>query len=77
MSNKPLKPKTMADLEANDCRWPIGDPRQSDFHFCGAQKMLGRPYCTHHWQMSYEPSKARPAQGSKPAPVAIPVNRAA
>lgn len=77
MTTKTLKPKTMASLEANDCRWPIGDPRHADFHFCGAQKLLGRPYCAHHWQLSYEPSKTRQAQNGKQAPVALPVGRAA
>ena len=30
--SKALKQKTLNDLEANDCRWPIGDPRHPDFH---------------------------------------------
>lgn len=53
MSSKKSKAKTVETLEANDCRWPIGDPRHPDFHFCGAQQVLGRPYCEHHWQMSF------------------------
>lgn len=59
MTKKAIKNKTLADLDANDCRWPIGDPRHPDFHFCGAQKLLGRPYCAQHWQMSFEPRKPR------------------
>jgi GcrA cell cycle regulator len=51
--------KTVATLEANDCRWPIGDPRHADFHFCGAQKSAGRPYCEHHWHLSFTPARPR------------------
>jgi GcrA cell cycle regulator len=29
------------------CMWPIGDPKQAGFHFCGAPSEAGRPYCTH------------------------------
>ena len=36
---------TFADLEANQCRWPIGDPRAPDFGFCGQERLPGRPYC--------------------------------
>lgn len=53
MSSKPRKPKTVLDLESSDCRWPIGDPRQPGFHFCGTQVALGRPYCIEHWQLSF------------------------
>ena len=53
--------KTVANLEAKDCRWPIGDPRQEDFHFCGAHRMPGRPYCELHWRMSLQPERTREA----------------
>jgi GcrA cell cycle regulator len=49
--------KTVATLERNDCRWPIGDPRQPDFHFCGAPKLPDRPYCEIHWRMAFQPSR--------------------
>jgi GcrA cell cycle regulator len=43
----------------NDCRWPIGDPQHADFHFCGAPRASGRPYCQAHTQASIQPSKPR------------------
>ena len=46
--------KTVANLEARDCRWPIGDPREAGFHFCGAPHIAGRPYCELHWRMSFQ-----------------------
>jgi len=36
------------DLEAHHCRWPVGDPKEAGFGFCGAAPALGQPYCRHH-----------------------------
>lgn len=38
----------MAHLGAHACKWPIGDPKSSDFSFCGRQAD-GR-YCAAHEQ---------------------------
>jgi GcrA cell cycle regulator len=35
------------------CMWPIGDPKQAGFHFCGAPSEPGRPYCTQHCAAAY------------------------
>jgi GcrA cell cycle regulator len=35
------------------CLWPIGDPNDPDFHFCGASAQPGKPYCTEHAQRAY------------------------
>jgi hypothetical protein len=59
MSKKVKKMKTVSNLETDDCRWPIGDPRDADFHFCGARQVSGRPYCETHWRMSFVPSRPR------------------
>lgn len=59
MTKNAQKIKTLINLEACDCRWPIGDPRQEGFHFCGAQQALGRPYCTEHWALSLDTIKAK------------------
>ena len=58
MTNKANKNKLkgLIDLEARDCRWPIGDPRQDGFHFCGARQAPDRPYCAEHWQLAFIPS---------------------
>ena len=66
MAKTANKLKTLDDLEANDCRWPIGDPRHEGFHFCAAPKTLGRPYCAHHWNMSFVPGKSRAPQMQAP-----------
>jgi len=67
--------KTVQTLERNDCRWPIGDPQHADFHFCGARRLPGRPYCQAHLAAAFQPAKPRYPQSR---PVAIePVRRAA
>lgn len=39
---------TFAQLELHHCRWPLGDPRQLDFRFCGCTRVPGKPYCETH-----------------------------
>lgn len=35
------------------CSWPIGNPGEADFHFCGEKAELGRPYCAAHCRVAY------------------------
>jgi len=35
------------------CQWPVGDPKQPDFHFCGQPSEIGRPYCAAHCAIAY------------------------
>jgi GcrA cell cycle regulator len=49
--------KKLVDLEAGECRWPIGDPQHADFGFCAQPQLSGTPYCTHHARRAYEPSR--------------------
>ncbi|MBQ3695800.1 MAG: global cell cycle regulator GcrA-like protein [Alphaproteobacteria bacterium] len=41
------------ELKLNTCRWPIGDPTDEDFHFCGKNTVMGKPYCAEHCAMAY------------------------
>lgn len=56
--------KRLVDLEACDCRWPIGDPQSADFHFCGYQKLHGSPYCEMHSQRAFQPERVAPKRPS-------------
>ncbi len=49
----PPKPMSPLDLNERMCRWPIGHPGDSDFRFCGAQRVAGRPYCPEHCALAY------------------------
>jgi GcrA cell cycle regulator len=41
------------DLTNANCHWPIGDPNQTGFHFCGAGALAGLPYCPEHCRIAY------------------------
>jgi GcrA cell cycle regulator len=47
------------ELREGMCKWPIGDPMQADFVYCGADCTFGTPYCTHHSAVAYQPSIER------------------
>lgn len=42
-------------LETRMCRWPIGDPTDADFGFCGKPAAPGMPYCEEHAKIAYQP----------------------
>src|ERR1700674_5423044 len=48
-------------LTINDrmCRWPIGDPAENEFHFCGRKPKVGSPYCEAHARKAYQPQQQR------------------
>jgi GcrA cell cycle regulator len=48
-------------LTINDrmCRWPIGDPSEHEFHFCGRKPKSGSPYCEAHARKAYQPQLQR------------------
>lgn len=39
---------SIAGLTARSCRWPIGDPLEAGFGFCGHTARDGKPYCPYH-----------------------------
>ena len=45
---------TTLTLSSRTCKWPIGDPAASGFHYCGVPPQSGRPYCDEHDRMSYQ-----------------------
>ncbi len=51
--------KTIQTLSECSCRWPIGDPQLSDFHFCGKNKVPGLPYCEFHARRAFQPPQTR------------------
>lgn len=44
---------TLMDLEPGMCHWPVGDPKDEDFHFCGCKTHHGRVYCDYHHSIAY------------------------
>jgi len=59
------KIRSVIELSAHTCRWPIGDPREPGFHFCGKPAMSGKPYCAEHAAVAYvSSSSSRSGSGS-------------
>ena len=52
---------TTATLTSRTCKWPIGDPAESGFHYCGQPPESARPYCDAHDRRSYQSSARRRA----------------
>ncbi len=45
-------------LNESMCKFPIGDPTDPDFAFCG-RGSSGGPYCADHARLAYQPSQAK------------------
>lgn len=43
----------LVHLDSHTCRWPIGDPRDENFGFCGKKVRAGQTYCDEHSAMAY------------------------
>ncbi len=44
---------SLLELNEHTCKWPIGDPLNSDFHFCGRPSKDDNPYCEFHARRAY------------------------
>ncbi|MEE8098453.1 MAG: GcrA family cell cycle regulator [Hyphomicrobium sp.] len=51
--------KYIQTLTEVTCRWPIGDPQNTEFHFCGKNKVPGLPYCEFHARRAFQPPQSR------------------
>jgi GcrA cell cycle regulator len=49
----------LLDLRECMCRFPIGDPKDDAFHFCGRDKADGISYCDHHARIAFKPATPR------------------
>ncbi len=53
-------------LNERTCKWPIGDPTDENFGFCGHAAAAGCSYCPEHAQMAYQPvAKKKKAGGGR------------
>ena len=72
---QPAKIFPLTDLTHNTCRWPIGDPKHEDFHFCGKYIYPGKPYCLDHCAQAYVGSNK--PRNEEAAAAAVPAATAA
>jgi len=54
-SSVPARPSKIRKLEGRimSCQWPIGEPGNTGFRFCGDPSQPGRPYCEDHCKVAY------------------------
>ena len=50
---------SLIQLNERTCKWPIGDPLQPDFHFCGNDAAETGPYCRYHARIAFQPAAER------------------
>jgi GcrA cell cycle regulator len=50
---RPARSVARSNGKGPNCLWPIGDPGEQDFHFCGAPAVHGKPYCDEHCARAY------------------------
>lgn len=46
-------------LTERTCKWPIGDPTEEEFHFCGHDSLETGPYCGYHAGIAFQPADSR------------------
>ncbi|MEK1889023.1 MAG: GcrA family cell cycle regulator [Phyllobacterium sp.] len=49
----------LVQLNERTCKWPVGDPLQPDFNFCGNDVGESGPYCGYHSRLAYQPASDR------------------
>lgn len=53
-SKSDMARKKLADLEKGDCRFPVGDPKNTDFGFCADERLPGSSYCHRHTLRAFQ-----------------------
>ena len=52
---EPENPKQLEELDENSCKWPIGQPNEKSFYFCGRSSLKDFSYCKLHLLYAYQP----------------------
>ena len=50
---------TVLTVKDTMCKWPIGDPADATFGFCGHATQEGAVYCAEHARVAFQPAKKR------------------
>ena len=45
---------TILELNKYTCRWPMGNPQDLDFSFCGSRPLEKSPYCRRHTVVAFQ-----------------------
>ncbi len=50
---------TVMNVRDTMCKWPIGDPADPSFSFCGRGSDGSSPYCAEHAKVAFQPARKR------------------
>ena len=50
---------TVMTVKDSMCKWPIGDPADPNFGFCGHKATGDSPYCAEHAKLAFQPARKR------------------
>ncbi len=62
---KKSKKLNLMDLTERTCKWPIGDPSTEKFWFCGHPSEQGKPYCSTHISIAFQPMSLKRERKAK------------
>ncbi len=62
---KKSKRLSLMDLTERTCKWPIGDPSTEEFWFCGHPSEQGKPYCSTHISIAFQPMSLKRERKAK------------
>jgi GcrA cell cycle regulator len=51
------RPCSLLELTRERCHWPMGEPDEPGFHFCGGTALAEKPYCHGHCLIAYKPKQ--------------------
>jgi len=54
---------SIMELREGLCKWPMGDPLDGGFAYCGADSGVGKVYCDAHCRIAYQPQNDRRRSG--------------
>jgi GcrA cell cycle regulator len=60
---------SLIELKDWTCKWPVGDPGQPGFFFCGAKTVDGEVYCRRHLARSWQ--EPAPPRGKRFAKLSV------
>ena len=52
--SEPMNPIRFVKIKDGLCRWPIGEPEDLDFKFCGRNSNDKMVYCSEHHDVAYQ-----------------------
>lgn len=57
--------KTLLELNVRrHCRWPVNDPKDGNFFYCGGDRLESSVYCAAHTRRAHRPSSKRKPRGA-------------